>query len=273
MGFFGALLLIIVLVLLFGFFMLIPNRPENRKTAAFYGRNYAHRGLYGPKTGFAENSLPAFDEACNKGYGIELDVQLSSDGEVMVFHDDSLRRMCGMDGDIWEYTADYLCQTPLDITEDCIPKFKDVLRLINGRVPIIVELKNGPRNLELCEKTYSLLLSYGGSYCVESFNPFMVRWFKKNAPDVLRGQLSSPYKYLRDEFGSFNAFFLSNLLTNGFCRPEFIAYRVGKKPPLVRLCDAMGPMKVLWTSHSLKNEQLADVVIFEYYLPEPKYKK
>ena len=161
--------------------------------SVFKGVFYAHRGLYDNQRGIPENSLSAFRAAAEKGYGVELDVQLSSDGAVVVFHDDTLDRICGVRGDVIDYRLEQLQQMKLLDTEESMPLFTDVLAVLSeGAGPLIVELKSGKRNDELCEKTRNLLRDYPGIYCVESFDPGIVSWFRKNAPEIIRGQLAQP---------------------------------------------------------------------------------
>ena len=138
---------------------------------------------------------------------------------------------------------------------------------------VSVELKNGKRNKELCEKTYALLRRYTGDYCIESFNPFIVRWFKINAPEVVRGQLANPPKDYNGEVKPVTGFILGNVLLNFLARPQFIAYKIAPKPFPVKLCEALGAMKVCWTSHEWANEKGNDTVIFEFYKPKLKFDK
>ncbi len=253
-------------------YLIAPGRARKRSKAQFYGRNFAHRGLYKPDKTVAENSLTAFKAAADNGYGMELDVQLSSDEQVVVFHDDSLKRICGVDADVDDRTWAELQELGLSGTDEHMPLLSDVFAAVDGRTPIIIELKGGRRNELLCQKTLDLIDRYSGPICVESFEPMIVRWFRLHAPDILRGQLSSQREDLATEMSPFKAFCVSNLLTNFLTRPQFIAYHVGKKPWTVRLCEAMGAMKVLWTSHDWTSESLADAVIFEFYRPRRKFK-
>lgn len=108
---------------------------------------------------------------------------------------------------------------------------------------MIIELKTGRRNDELCEKGLALMRAYNGPYCIESFDPRIVRWFRKNAKDVLRGQLSDAPASFRDEPKPL-AFALGCLFTNVLARPQFIAYGPGKKPWTARLAEAMGAIRV-----------------------------
>ena len=254
-------------------YLLAPGSATRRQRAPFIGVNYAHRGLHSRDRSVPENSLAAFRLAARAGYGIELDVQLSKDGQVVVFHDADLKRVCGVDGRVDELTLAELQQLRLCGTEERIPLFSEVLGAIRGAGPLIVELKNGRRNRELCEKTYRLLEGYRGDVCIESFNPFIVAWFRFHAPDLIRGQLAAPYgDYRRDKVPVLRSFLLSRNLYNSIARPQFIAYQIGFRPLAVRLTECLGAMRFGWTSHEPRNEKGRDGVIFEYYKPKLKFK-
>ena len=252
--------------------LLAPGRATKRQKAPFWGVNFAHRGLHTRDKSIPENSLPAFERAAHEGYGIELDVQLSKDGKVVVFHDDTLDRVCGVHARVDEKTWAELQELRLCGTEYGIPLFSEVLNTVRGRGPLIVELKNGRRNRELCEKTYALLQDYRGEACIESFNPLIVAWFRFHARDLLRGQLAAPTREYLKDMGRGRAFLLSHCLMNVFSRPQFIAYKIGYRPPTVRLAEQLGAMKVGWTSHEPRNERKRDAVIFEFYRPKLQYK-
>ena len=249
---------------------------EAGKTAKlFYGLNCAHRGLHSVDLSVPENSLPAFAAARKAGYGVELDVRLSKDEQVVVFHDDDLKRICGVHGRVSDLSRAELSKLSLSGTSERIPLLSEVLEIL-GDTPVIVELKSvGANNAILCQKTLDILRAHGCSLCVESFDPRMGAWFRKNAPDVLRGQLSSMPRNLESVSGLV-AFLLGNLLTNFMSRPHFIAYSIGPRPFMAWLCRAMKPMNVVWTVQSghdiARYEKENDTVIFEYYSPAPRYK-
>ena len=253
--------------------LLAPGQAPDSKKAPFLGRNFAHRGLHSEDQSVPENSLEAFERAAAAGYGMELDVQLSRDGQVVVFHDDTLDRACGVAARVDELDYDELSKLSLFGTQARIPLFSEVLALIRGRTPLIVELKTGARNDELCEKTWALLRTYPGAFCIESFNPLIVAWFRFHAPTVLRGQLAQlPEEYVRSGRKIAEALVLGNTLLNVAARPQFIAYRIGPKPFAVRFAEALGAMPFGWTSHSRDSEAGRDAVIFEYYTPGVRFK-
>jgi len=167
-------------------FLLAPGKATKRQKAPFYGRSFAHRGLHTEDKSVPENSLEAFRLAGRAGYGVELDVQLTKDGQVVVFHDDTLDRVCGVPGKLSDKSYDELKLLSLCGTNQRIPLLTEVLEVYQGRGPLLVELKTGSRNRELCEKTYAILSDYPGEVCIESFNPMIVRWFKKHAKDLVR---------------------------------------------------------------------------------------
>lgn len=254
-------------------FMVAPGRAPEEKKAPFMGANIAHRGLHKADKSVPENSVAAFRDAVESGYGVELDVHITKDGHLVVFHDDDTRRMCGVNASVEELTLSELQKLYLAGSEERIPSLGEVLAAIDGQVPIILEIKRGGRNEELCRRVYEMLMCYKGEVCVESFDPFIVRWWYKNAPEVLRGQLSNLPTKLSDGTGAVNAFLVGSCLTNFLCRPNFIAYGICEKKPLtVRLAEKMGAMKVCYTSHGYAAEEENDCVIFEYYRPRPKFK-
>ncbi len=254
-------------------YMIAPEKASEEKRAPFMGTNIAHRGLHKADRSIPENSLAAFRAAVESGYGVEFDVHITKDGHLVVFHDDDTRRMCGLDAKVEQLSLAELQKLTLAGTEEHIPSLGEVLALIDAKVPIILEIKRGGRNEELCRRVREMLLCYRGEVCIESFDPFIVRWWYKNAPEYLRGQLSAVPEKLAEGTSRFNAFFVGNLLSNFLCRPNFIAYGLdGKKPFTVRLAEKMGAMPVCYTSHGYEAQEEHDCVIFEYYRPRPRFK-
>lgn len=270
----ATILWILGVVIIVFYYLLRPARHTKEQAKMLSGVNFAHRGLHRADKSVPENSLAAFSAACEAGYGIELDIQLTLDGAVVVFHDDDLLRVSGVEGRVDSYTLQELRAMRLEGTNESIPLFTEVLAAVDGRVPIIIELKTGPRNQELCRKALHLMRRYQGDFCIESFDPRIVRYFRLHADDILRGQLS-------DKASSFTGkplylrLALGNLFTNVLARPQFIAYGPGRKSIFVRACEAMGALRVCWTlrpGDDIKAKQAAnDAVIFELYLPEVNY--
>ena len=251
------------------FWLLAPGRPKADEMAKFSGRYYAHRGLYEENQTVPENSLAAFKRAMEWGYGIELDVQLSRDGFAVVFHDDDLLRVCGDGRKVNDVDWSELKSMRLFGTRKTIPLFRDVLGMVDGRVPLIVELKSGPRNHELCRSVYAILRDYEGDACVESFDPRIVAWFRRHDPARIRGQLAQPASfYAEDGRNAVESAILGNTLLNAAARPHFIAYRIGEKPAPVRLAESMGAARFGWTSRQSGDAEGFDAVIFEFYRPD-----
>jgi glycerophosphoryl diester phosphodiesterase len=154
---------------------------------AFLGAPIAHRGLW-RSGGAPENSLAAFEAACRSGYGIELDVRLSADGEAMVFHDDTLERLTASAGLVEEQTADELQALRLFGSCEVIPTLDEVLVLIDGRTPLLVELKTPVGQEGLLERRVAeRLAAYAGPVAVLSFNADALAWLAAHAPDLRRG--------------------------------------------------------------------------------------
>lgn len=265
-------LLILVLVWLF---LIAPNVLfSKRGLAAKLKGLYAHRGLHG--NGVPENSLTAFSRAALKGFGIELDVHLTKDGQLVVMHDGDLNRMCGEKGLIEERTLEELSACRLDGTDESVPTLDQVLRLIDGRVPLIIEMKGETPNTKLAETLNARLEAYGGAYCVESFNPFLLSWYRHHRPDVARGQLSGDVRAEKGAPLSKKALFfaLRNLLCDVLSRPDFIAWQFAQEGGLsVRVLRGLfRPVWAAWTVRSIKEQQTLqnryDILIFEGYDPE-----
>jgi glycerophosphoryl diester phosphodiesterase len=263
---------IILLGLLAMLYMISPGkkRPEMEK---FKQIKYAHRGLHDATK--AENSMSAFAAAKEMGFGIELDVRLSKDGELVVFHDDNLTRVAGIDGKVIDFTAAELSKMSLSGTNDGVPTLREVLGLIDGAVPLIIEIKMSGDEKGVAEKLVEVIEGYKGDYVVESFNPIALKIVRKMRPDILRGILST--EYLKDEKhkGSILYALLQHLMLNFMVRPDFIAYdKKGYKVEGLRFVRrSFGTALIAWTVKSAEEERDAvshgfDTVIFEGYIPE-----
>ena len=183
--------------------------------------NYiAHRGLFDNEK-IPENSMKAFKKAVDNGFSIELDVQLTKDNILVVFHDEDLFRMTGVNGLIQEKTYDEIAKLKLLNTNESIPVFSDVLKLIKGKVLLDIEIKNTKRIKKTCDLLMMELDGYK-PFIIKSFYPKIVRYLKKNYKDIEVGLLlTSKYKHK-----IYKWFMLSNILL-GYCKPDFLA--VSKK--------------------------------------------
>lgn len=230
----------------------------------------AHRGLFDNAV-VPENSLPAFELAAKNNFAIETDVQMTKDGVLVVFHDDSLERMTGASGKLCDKTLRELQQLRLLKTDCAIPTFEQFLQAANG-VNIVVEIKTHDRIGEVEQKTYDALKNYKGHYCIESFNPLIVRWFKVHAPEVVRGQLSCSFAGV---FTPLKRWLLRDLVLCKWNGSQFIAYDAAT----IRRCKSLKKWAktipiICWTIKSrLQYEELHDCfdnMIFDSFLPERK---
>lgn len=249
-------------------FSIFPRTFHRPNKNFLLGRHYAHRGLFDNATEAPENSLAAFQKAVENGYGIELDVQLSKDQVPVVFHDASLKRMCGVDGNVWEYTLAELKQMRLAGSSAAIPTFEEALAVIDRRVPIIVEYKLDVVQTKVCELADALLTQYGGPYCIESFHPLALIWYRKNRPDIIRGQLGQSYWKDKSCRRKPRFLLMSLLVSNAATRPDFIAFEHQDAANVSRrLCRLFGALSVAWTIKSREEYEKAkdsfDLFIFD----------
>ena len=155
--------------------------------AGFLDRPFAHRGLWSPGER-PENSLPAFAAAAEAGYGVELDVMLSADGEAVVFHDETLERMTAQSGLVEERPVDVLTSLRLMGSDHTIPTLAQALATIGGRVPMLIELKSPCGQEGLLEKrVLELVAGHNGPYAFISFNPHALAWMAVHDPATPRG--------------------------------------------------------------------------------------
>lgn len=278
------LLIVLLLIVLY----LLAIKPDTRKDpkidALKKQKLYAHRGLYDNDSDHPENSMKAFQNAIDHHYGIEMDVQLTKDGIPVVFHDFALKRVARdlnnepVKGKVIDYTFAQLETFHLLNSNEKIPTFADFLNLVHGQVPLIVELKieNADKELAVCPKADALLQKYNGLYCIESFHPGGVLWYKKNRPEVIRGQLSSMFnKTNKDRSKWWFIYFLTeNLMFNFLTKPDFIAYDAlfykNLSRQICRYC--YHNTAVSWTIRSEKQLEERgrdyDIFIFEKFIPK-----
>lgn len=252
-----AILVTVAVLWLFYLFLISPHDGE--KAASFRGKRIAHRGLHGGDV--VENTLPAFQRAVEQGYGVELDIQLSSDGVAVVTHDYDLKRVFGVDRMVKDCTAAELAALG-------VPTLAEVLAVLDGKVPLVAELKGENGDVSVCQKAAELLDGYEGLYCVESFNPLLLRWFKKSRPAVIRGQLATRFTKKNRAGSAVLNFCLRHLLLNVLSRPHFIAYEFRYADSVsLRRCRRGGALTIGWTPKGEKEiaeaEKHFDAVIFE----------
>ena len=228
-------MILAVLVVLY-LLMIMPRLTNRRERKKFLNVYYAHRGLHDNETDAPENSMSAFRRAVEAGYGIELDVQVTKDKIPVVFHDFTLQRVCGQEGKVCDYTYEELQKFRLCKSSETIPLFEDVLKLVAGKVPLIVELKVEFTDLSVCEKADALLRN---------------------------GEFKGPLYFI-----------LQNLLLNFLTKPDFVAYNHKHADVLSRkICrDLYGNMAAAWTIKSQQELDEAkkhfDVFIFDSFIPD-----
>ncbi len=265
------IVLILLIIFLALYLLLVAPKMVHRADRSSFLKNifYAHRGLFDNESDAPENSLAAFKRAIDAGYGMEMDIQLTKDDKLVVFHDATLKRMCGVDGNVWDYTLEELKQFKLAKSDETIPTFEEVLNLVAGKTPLIVEYKLDRPLTKVCELGDELLSKYQGVYCIESFHPFALMWYKKHRPDVMRGQLSGNLsKETTDPKKKVYYSLVTYLLTNILTRPDFIAYDHRYVNNISRkVCRWLGALSVTYTIKSVeryeevKNE--FDLFIFD----------
>lgn len=261
----------IVLVVLFVIWLFLIAPKNRQQMNKFKNTYYAHRGLHNEER--AENSMSAFKAAVDLGYGIELDIRLSKDGQLVVFHDDTLDRVCGREGRVDSFTAEELSTFKLNSTDDGVPLFLDVLNMVDGRVPLLVEIKEDPGVSAVSLAACEMLRGYKGEFIIESFNPLSLKTVKKNYTEIPRGILSHRY-YEYEKYRKPLYFALQSLLLNFLCRPAFIAYdhRHAKSFALRFVRGFFKAPTLAWTVRSAEEEKRArkngfDGIIFENYIP------
>ncbi|MBO7310200.1 MAG: glycerophosphodiester phosphodiesterase [Clostridia bacterium] len=267
-----VIFLIMFITAIIYIFLIMP-RVSDRALMDILTTDYAHRGFHSQR--YPENSLPAFSAAISRGYGIELDVRLTCDGQVVVFHDTSLKRMCGIDKKISEMSAIELKRTHLRDTRYTIPTLPNVLALVDGRVPLLIEIKDTEHSDKLCRAVSVLLDTYGGAFAIQSFDPRVLGWFKRYRPRFARGQLVTKLKTVSGKkHPRLTATALSGMLTNFISRPDFISVNAGHTRALsVRVCHLLFKCRALvWTVRDQKlytnTHKRGMLTIFEGFVPD-----
>lgn len=261
------------------FWSIMPRMTGRPDMTQFRTKLYAHRGLHDNQSQAPENSMAAFRKAVEAGYGIELDVQLSADKVPVIFHDFTLQRACGVKGLVKDYTFKELQKFSLFDSDERIPSLAEFLAMVGGRVPLIVEFKSEDTDMTICTKVDHLLRAYHGPYCIESFNPLVLHWYRRKRPGIVRGQLSDGFihdpKY-QTPFKAPGMLVFQFLLANSLSKPDFIAYNLLYEGNISRrLCRNLYKAKAAaWTVKSQeelhKAAQSFDIFIFDSFIPSPE---
>ncbi len=252
------------------YLFLIAPRFRRRPMGALGKVWYAHRGLWNDE--LPENSLPAFRAAVGGGFGIETDVHLTKDEQLVIFHDDWLDRMCGVHRRITDCTLEELRACRLKGTGFGIPTLDEFLDTVAARTPLLIEIKTGPRVPRLCELLNERLTRYAGAYMIESFDPRAVRWYRRHRPDILRGQLTFGLTASSAVTRNSVTRLLATQAVNALGRPDFIAVEAASDRSLpLRLVRMFRAHWVAWTVRSQSQmDQLRpryDTQIFEGFVP------
>lgn len=260
-----------VLLLVIAAFLVLIAPGKKGDIEKYKNVKFAHRGLHDGER--AENSMSAFRAAVDAGFGIELDVRLSADGELVVFHDDTLTRVAKIEGRVDAFTAEELAKMSLSGTGEGVPRFSDVLSMVDGRVPLLVEIKEDAGKNAVSNAVAEIMKEYKGPYIIESFNPLSLGNIKKKLPKATRGFLSQRF-LAEPEYRKPLYFALQCLLTNRLSSPAFIAYNHEHANAFaLKVIRLFGTVTYAWTVRSPEEEKQAyrygfDSVIFENYIPE-----
>lgn len=214
----------------------------------------AHRGYYNNKKGIPENSVIAFKKAIDNNYLIELDVRLTKDKKLVVFHDDNLKRVCGVNKRVKDLTYKELLKYNLFDTTQKVPLFSEVIKLVNGRVPILIETKFHNRYGVLEKILINELSNYKGLYAIQSFYPLSLLWFKTNTKHIPIGLLSSNFK---NNSNSLKKLIGKTLILDLFFKTDFISYDVKGLPNNYLLLKKDKKKIVIWTIKNKKDYDLA----------------
>ena len=268
----AALVIISALILVFLIYIfLITPKISKRIEEKYLKARYAHRGLHSADA--PENSMRAFERAVEKGFGIELDVRFSKDKKLVVFHDRTLDRVTSEKGNVCDRTASELSSIALEGTDCTVPLFEDVLALVDGKVPLLVEIKQDPDEANVASEACRILRDYKGDYTVETFNPLALATVKKELPKACRGLLCDRFteqeKYRKPLY-----YLLQAMILNFLCKPDFIAYnhKAGQGLSVKIAKKVYKTPFFAWTVRSEQEEKTAlengfCTVIFENYIP------
>ncbi len=250
-------------------FLTSPSSKIHTDLEWIRGKMIAHRGLHNKEKGIPENSLPSFEAAADSGFPIEIDLHLTKDQQVVVFHDSECKRMCRFEGKIEEMTLDQIKALRLLDTENEIPTLAECLERVDGRVPLLIEFKVSGNNTKmLCTQAEKILSQYCGPYLIQSFHPQVLNWYRKNNKKICRGQLAADFKH-----DSFAKTMLGNMLLNFIGRPHFVSYKHSDcKNRMFRFAVWQGAFPVGWTFQN-PDELRAHKTnfkcwIFEHFTPD-----
>ena len=232
---------------------------------------FAHRGLHDAKKGIYENTLEAFDLAIQNGYGIELDTNILRDGTVVVYHDRDLVRLCQKNIILKEVGYDDIKDVPIMQSTSRIHTLEKVLKYIDGRVPVLIELKPFGNYKQHAKVVADLIHKYPHEVAIQSFSPMIVHWFKKHDPHIIRGQISEFFKDGR--MSKITKIIMKPMWLNVLSKPDFINYGFHDIPN--KYVDKAKAKGLLIMAYSVSNQQDLDFMrkhydnaVFEHFIPK-----
>lgn len=235
---------------------------------------FAHRGLHTKDLKIPENTISAFLNAIDNNFDIELDILLSKDNKIIVFHDENLNRIFKIDEKVKNLTFEQLQKNTIYDTDQKIPLLVDVLKLVNHKANLLIEIKPSVDIKKMGPIFINEMKNFNGKWAVFSFNPFIINWFRKNYPDVIRGQISKMYSK-NDNF--FLRLLLNKMRTNIITKPDFISYYIKDLPK--KFLNKINKKKVVISYTATNQEQFDlvkkhyDNVVFEHFIPKQKEKE
>lgn len=239
-------------------------------------RPIAHRGLHNAATGVIENTASAFTAAIERGYAIETDVQVSADGEAMVYHDVALGRLTEGSAALASLPAREIKTARFKATTDRILTLSELCELVGGRVPLVIELKcRFDKDFRLVQRLAEVLTVYRGRAAAMSFDPFAIKAMRTMAPNVPRGIVAERRydDHEWDRLSDFNRLQLGFLMHAHWSRPQFLAFSRADLPSPAPLAARylFGLPLLTWTVRSAEQRvqalRYADQIIFEGFLP------
>lgn len=250
-----------------------PGHPQNVELNNLSTRLFAHRGSFDNEAGIPENSIPAFERAIANGYGIELDVHITADNVPVVFHDESLKRMCGVDKMIEQCPYDEIHGLFLLDTDIEVPTLLQVLEVVDRRVPLCIELKSRSIDERISSAVEPLLSDYAGDFVVVSFDPVSLYGIRKRNPHMTRGQLVTNFFKLAKTLPFMEKLGLNNMLFNFLSQPNFFSYDIDYIDDLnPKLMRRLYPrIDMVWTIRSQSQldavKSQCELIVFEGFDP------
>jgi glycerophosphoryl diester phosphodiesterase len=240
--------------------------------ANFLIRPIAHKGLHSNDSRIPENSIPAFQKSIEHKLPIELDIQLTQDNNIIVFHDYNLQRICGLNKLVKKCTLTEIKELNLLNSGYQIPLLTEVLELVQGKVPILIDIKNRNKAGKLEKLLVQELENYKGDIAIQSFNPFSIRWFARYSPNIIRGQLH--FKVRNQIIDKIIRYTFIEKIFNFISQPDFISFRIvdiDNKNKMKRIQNQKTPTILCTVKSSEDYSKLKDVcdnVIFENFIPD-----